>query len=139
ELKAAGAQIDGIGTQMHISILTSNSGIDAAFQKLAATGLKIRISELDVRLNPQDKVGFNSLPVDPTLLAFQADKYKYVVNSYLKNVPSAQRYGITVWGVDDPESWIILSQKKQDAPLLFDKNFAKKPAYSGFLQGLKGK
>lgn len=139
ELKNEGAQIDGIGTQMHISILTANSGIDAAFQKLAATGLKIRISELDVRLNPQDKVGFNSLPVDPTLLAFQADKYKYVVNSYLKNVPSAQRYGITVWGVDDPESWIILSQKKQDAPLLFDKNFAKKPAYSGFLQGLKGK
>ena len=139
ELKNEGAQIDGIGTQMHISILTANSGIDAAFQKLAATGLKIRVSELDVRLNPQDKVGFNSLPVDPTLLAFQAEKYRYVVNSYLKNVPSAQRYGITVWGVDDPESWIILSQKKQDAPLLFDKNFAKKPAYSGFLQGLKGK
>ena len=139
ELQGQGAPIDGIGTQMHISINTPDTGIDRAFIKLAATGLKIRISELDVRLNPSDKVGFAGLPVDPTLLAFQADKYRYVVNSYLKNVPSAQRYGVTVWGVDDPESWIILSQNKQDAPLLFDKNFAKKPAYSGFLQGLKGK
>jgi endo-1,4-beta-xylanase len=58
-----------------------------------------------------------------------------VVNSYLKNVPSGQRFGITVWGVDDPESWIILSQGQQDAPLLFDRNFARKPAYAGFLQG----
>ena len=139
ELQNQGAKIDGIGTQMHISINTPDSGIDRAFVKLAATGLKIRISELDVRVNPSDKVGFSGLPIDPTLLAFQANMYKYVVSSYLKNVPSAQRYGITVWGVDDPESWILLSQNKQDAPLLFDKNFAKKPAYSGFLQGLKGK
>jgi GH35 family endo-1,4-beta-xylanase len=65
----------------------------------------------------------------------QSAKYNYVVNSYLKNVPSGQRFGITVWGVDDPESWIILSQGQQDAPLLFDRNFARKPAYAGFLQG----
>jgi endo-1,4-beta-xylanase len=50
-----------------------------------------------------------------------------------------KRFGITVWGVDDPESWIILSQGQQDAPLLFDRNFGRKPAYAGFLQGLKGK
>ncbi|MES1159767.1 MAG: endo-1,4-beta-xylanase, partial [Bacteroidota bacterium] len=139
ELKAAGAKIDGIGTQMHISILTTYSGIDNAFIKLAATGLKVRISELDVRLNPQDKTGFATLPVDPVLLGYQANMYQYVVNSYLKNVPAAQRYGITVWGVDDPDSWILLSQGKQDAPLLFDKNFARKPAYSGVLQALKTK
>jgi endo-1,4-beta-xylanase len=62
-----------------------------------------------------------------------------VVTSYKKNVPAAQQYGITVWGVDDPQSWIITSQKKVDYPLLFDGNFAKKPAYAGFVQGLKGK
>jgi endo-1,4-beta-xylanase len=140
ELKGQGAQIDGIGTQMHITTLTSDTGIDRAFRKLAATGLKVRISELDVRLNPNNQANFLSLPVDPTLLAFQADKYKYVVSSYIRNVPAAQRYGITVWGVDDPESWIITSQKLQDAPLLFDKNFGKKPAYSGYIQGSqKGK
>jgi endo-1,4-beta-xylanase len=135
ELKGEGAPIDGIGTQMHITTLTSDTGIDRTFRKLAATGLKVRVSELDVRLNPNNQANFLSLPVDPTLLAFQAVKYRYVVSSYIRNVPAAQRYGITVWGVDDPESWIITSQKQQDAPLLFDKNFSKKPAYSGYLQG----
>jgi len=106
---------------------------------LAATGLKVRISELDVRLNPNNKAGFNALPVDPTILASQANMYKYVVNSYMKNVPATQRFGITVWGVDDPDSWIITSQHNVDAPLLFDSSFVKKAAYSGFLQGLKNK
>ncbi|MBY0348568.1 MAG: hypothetical protein GTN67_07845 [Hydrotalea flava] len=133
-LKANGAKVDGIGTQMHIAWNTSYAGIDAMFQKLAATGLLIRISELDVRINPNDKTGFM-----PTSLfyGYQADMYNYVVNSYLKYIPKAQRYGITVWGVDDPESWIITSQKKVDNPLLFDANFARKPAYSGFLNALK--
>ncbi len=139
ELKGLGAQIDGVGTEMHISISTSYTGIDAAFQALASTGLKVRISELDVRLNPLNKTGFSSLPVNPTLLASQASMYKYVVSSYMKNVPAAQRYGITVWGVDDPDSWIITSQGDQDAPLLFDKNFVKKPAYAGVLEALQGK
>lgn len=139
ELQGEGAKIDGIGTEMHITINTSYAGIDAAFQALAATGLKVRISELDVRLNPTNKTGFNTLPIDPTTLAYQANMYEYVVNSYLKNVPAAQRYGITVWGVDDPQSWIITSEGFQDAPLLFNGTFGKKPAYAGVIQGLKGK
>ncbi|MBN8853820.1 MAG: endo-1,4-beta-xylanase [Sphingobacteriales bacterium] len=34
ELKSQGAQIDGIGTQMHITTLTSDTGIDRTFRKL---------------------------------------------------------------------------------------------------------
>jgi endo-1,4-beta-xylanase len=121
---------------MHISINTSKSGIDNMFQKLAATGLKIRVSELDVRINPDNTAGFTPTSA---LLATQADMYKYVVQSFLKNVPASQRYGITVWGVNDGGSWIITSQKQADNPLLFDDNFGKKPAYYSFLLGLKGK
>ena len=136
ELKSKGAQIDGIGTQMHISINTSKSGIDNMFQKLASTGLKIRVSELDVRINPNNTAGFTPTAA---LFATQADMYKYVVQSFLKFVPAPQRYGITVWGVNDGDSWIITSQKQADNPLLFDDNFLKKPAYYNFLLGLKGK
>src|SRR6185312_15217473 len=51
------ALVDGIGTQMHINLNTSQAGIDYAFQTLASTGLKIRISELDLSLNPSKASG----------------------------------------------------------------------------------
>lgn len=130
-LKAQGAQVDGIGTQMHCSLSTSDSGIDYMFKKLAATGLKIRISELDVAISASPT---DASVADPITLGYQASMYKYIVSSYLKNVPSTQRYGITVWGVDDPDSW-----KSSYLPLMWDKNFAKKPAYSAMLQALKNK
>jgi endo-1,4-beta-xylanase len=136
ELKAKGAKIDGIGTQMHISINTPKDGIDNAFKKLAATGLKVRVSELDVRVNPNDAAGFTA---GQTELSAQANMYKHVLNSFIQNVPQAQRHGFTVWGVADSDSWIITSQKKTDAPLLFDNSYNKKPAFYSLLLGLKGK
>ncbi|WP_394992793.1 endo-1,4-beta-xylanase [Emticicia sp.] len=135
-LKAKGAKIDGIGTQMHISIGTSNAGIDNMMKKLAATGLKIRISELDIRVNQSDVSGFVT---SATIDKYQAIMYKYVVDSYQKNIPAAQQHGITIWGVSDADSWINTSLKKVDAPLLFDKDYNKKPSYSAVLQSLKGK
>ncbi|NCI45734.1 endo-1,4-beta-xylanase [Sediminibacterium soli] len=136
ELKAKGAKIDGIGTQMHIGINTATSGIDNAFKKLAATGLKLRVSELDVRINPGDNSNFTA---GPSELTAQANMYRYVLNSFLQNVPQAQRHGFTVWGVADSDSWILTSQKKTDAPLLFDNNYGKKQAFYSLLLGLKGK
>jgi endo-1,4-beta-xylanase len=136
ELQGKGAKIDGIGTQMHITINTSRTAIDNMFQKLAATGLLIRVSELDIRVNPNDAPGFT--PTAATL-ASQGEMYKYVVQSYVKYVPAPQRHGITVWGINDKDSWIVAYQKKVDFPLLFNDNYTKKPAYYSFLLGLKGK
>jgi len=133
ELQSANVPIHGIGIQMHVSINSNNSAIDNAFQKLVATGLLIHVSELDVRINPSNINPFTSTQA---LLDQQAQKYKYIVESYFRNVPAAQRYGITVWNVTDADSWIVTGGK-QDAPTLFDNNFNKKPAYSGFLEALK--
>lgn len=136
ELKAKGAKIDGIGTQMHISTATSQANIQNMFIKLAATGLKIRVSELDVSTNTNNIAGFTrNAPLDES----QAAMYKYVVDSYIKNIPEPQRHGITVWGLTDAESWIVTTLKKEDFPLMFNKDYSKKPAYSGFLEALKGK
>jgi len=134
ELKVKGAKIDGIGTQMHISINTPQTGIDNMFQKLAATGLKIKVSELDIRMNPGNIVGFTPTQA---LLDQQASVYKYVVDAYFKYIPAAQRYGITVWGVADPDSWYVTTQNRAEFALLFDGGYNKKPAFTSFLQALK--
>lgn len=131
ELKTKGAKVDGIGTQMHIAWNTPLAGIDQMFQKLAATGLKIRISELDV------KTVMTSAAKKPTpqLLGYQAEMVRYVVSSYLKHIPKAQQAGITIWGVNDRNSWLY--NNGAEYPLLYDNDYNKKPSYAGFLQGLK--
>lgn len=132
EIKARGAKVDGIGTQMHINWNTSYAAIDAMMQKLGNTGLKIRISELDVK----SVLGSAAKARTPQLDAYQAAMYKYVVASYLKYIPKAQQAGITVWGVNDINSWLY--NNGAEFPLLYDNDYQKKPAYAAFLQGLKG-
>lgn len=102
-------------------------------QKLAASGLKIRISELDVKT----VVGSAAGGPTPQLLAYQAVTFKYTVASYIKYIPAAQRAGITIWGINDKNSWLY--NNGAEYPLLYDNNYNKKPAYSGVLQALKGK
>lgn len=133
ELKGKGVKIDGIGTQMHVMANTSFASIDQMFQKLAATGLKVRVSELDVRANTQNKPAF---VLDAAAANAQSAMYKHVAQSYIKHVPAAQRGGITVWGLTDNTSWLY--DNGADLPLLFDNQYNKKAAYTGFMNGLRG-
>lgn len=133
ELKTKGAKVDGIGTQMHISVSTPLAGIDDMMRKLAATGLKIRISELDITAGNGGTAG---TPPGFAALANQAIMYKYVVGSYMRHVPAAQRAGITVWGLTDNTSWLYNNGAQY--PLLYDQSYNRKPAYASFLQALKG-
>ena len=130
-INSQGALIDGVGTQMHLNLSITNAGIDYAFQTLASTGLKVRISELDVALNSGRSSSF--IPTTQNLLD-QAAMFQYAIASYIKNVPAAQRYGVTVWGVSDTDSWLNVSGSP-DVPLLFDTQYKKKPTYAGFKIG----
>jgi endo-1,4-beta-xylanase len=131
-LKSQGAKVDGIGTQMHIDFTTRHDGIDAMMQKLGATGLQIRISELDVKTNASGKLPYTLTPLD----AFgQEEMYKYVINSYKKYIPKAQQFGITIWGVSDDKSWLYNGGK--DFPLLFNADYTKKTTYNAALTALK--
>jgi len=131
-LKSQNVPVDGIGTEMHVTIATAKAGVDYMFQKLAATGLKVRISELDVSVN-----NVRGFVLTPEVLGYQSVTYHDIVASYLENVPAAQRQDITLWGVNDPNSWKY--NNGTDFPLLFDDSYVTKPAFDGFLQALKGK
>ena len=129
-IESQGATIDGIGTQMHISLSTDKDKIAQMFQKLAATGKLIKVSELDVRLGTKDPTA--------TQLADQAAMYQYVIDTYKQYVPVAQQYGITIWGISDNavehENWL-----PDESPNVWDASYKRKHAYKGVADGLAGK
>ncbi|WP_028375554.1 endo-1,4-beta-xylanase [Leeuwenhoekiella sp. MAR_2009_132] len=129
-IESKGAEVDGIGTQMHISLNTSRDNIVQMFQKLAASGKLIKVSELDVRLGT----------ASPTMqqLLDQSAMYQFVVDSFREIIPASQQYGITLWNLSDKanehEFWL-----PEESPNVFDTNFGRKPAYKGVADGLAGR
>jgi endo-1,4-beta-xylanase len=134
KLKQRGIPISGIGMQMHTDINVSNNNVTSALQKLAATGLKIHISELDISVNPNNKA---NIVFTDTLQLAQAAKYQFIAETYRAIVPAAQQYGITTWEFSDHDSWIPAFFNRKDWPLPFDADYRKKPAYYSLLKGLK--
>jgi endo-1,4-beta-xylanase len=83
-------------------------------------------TELDIRMNT---------PATPAKLKVQADAFESVARSCL----AVKRcIGMTVWGISDVFSWIPSTFPGEGAALLWDDKFQKKPAYDGFLKGIKG-
>lgn len=129
-IESQGAIVDGIGTQMHASLTTNKDNIVQMFQKLAASGKLIKISELDIRL------GTNS--PTPAQLASQAEMYQFIIDMYKEHIPVSQQYGITLWGISDNENehefWLT-----DESPNLWNANYNRKHAYKGVADGLAGR
>ncbi|GAA5021058.1 hypothetical protein GCM10011506_03500 [Marivirga lumbricoides] len=129
-IESKGATVDGIGTQMHISLGTDRDNIVQMFQKLAASGKLIKISEFDIRLG-------TASPTNEQL-AEQAEMYKFVIDAYKQHIPVAQQYGITLWNVSDSpeehEFWL-----PDESPNVFDADYERKHAYKGVADGLAGR
>lgn len=134
EFKKSGTPINGLGTQMHITVNTPDAGIRTSLQTLASTGLLIHLSELDVAINPNHD---NSLNITNQLMQSQQLKFQTVVNAYKQLVPAYQQYGITLWGLSDADSWLVTANNQQEMPLLYDKQYNKKTAYYSFMNALK--
>ena len=111
-------QVTGVGTQMHLDMATPDlkNKVVASLTDLKNTGRIVRISELDIKCSS---------------LTDQADLYKFIVEKYLEIVPAAQRGGITIWGINDKDSWVKQEPDgKQNMPLLYQGvNYARKPAW----------
>ncbi len=129
-IESQGATVDGIGTQMHISLSTNKDQIVQMFQKLAASGKLIKVSELDIRLGTKDPTAVQ--------LADQSAMYQFVIDAYKQYIPQAQQYGITIWGVSDNEkeheNWL-----PNESPNIWDAEYKRKHAYKGVSDGLAGK
>ncbi len=141
ELKNQGVPIHGIGFQMHIRMDIPDETIAYALKKAAATGLQIHLSEVDIIFNKHDDTRLGGIQIydeiTDEMKAAQAEKYKNLVLMYRKIVPKEQQYGITFWDFTDRDSWINGFFNLNDWPTLYDENLEPKPAYFGFLEGLK--
>jgi endo-1,4-beta-xylanase len=126
-LRMQGVPIDGVGLQMHISASSPPGSGDVAanMRRLAALGLSVNISEMDVRI--RDVPGPAQARLD-----LQKSVYKSIVGAC---VSEPRCDAVTFWGFTDAYSWID-RQFGADDPLLFDEQYAAKPAYYGVFEAL---
>jgi endo-1,4-beta-xylanase len=138
--------ISGVGFQMHIySDYPSVATLKASMQQIVDRNLKVKITELDIPINNPYGSAYRNGDIKtvftPELALAQKQRYCEVIKAYMETVPAHLRGGITVWGVTDPGSWLIqqlFSNRHDDWPLLFDKDYNEKPALKGVADGLAG-
>ncbi|MGY6520093.1 MAG: endo-1,4-beta-xylanase [Mongoliitalea sp.] len=116
-----GGKVDGIAAKMVLNLNSNMQNVSELFRMLAATGKKIKISDLEIRLNDSQ----------PSLVALitQGDMYKQVVDLYLALIPMNQQYGISlaapIDGTDSARSG------------LWNSALTRKHAYAGFAEGIQ--
>ena len=132
-LKSRAVRIDGVGIQLHGSLThLSVEGLEYAITNLAAAGVKVMVTELDIRTQARGYRGADISRVnrqstsDPNAAAAEtqqklADKYVEIFSVLLKHEKDITR--VTFWGVHDGASWI------GGSPLLFDRSYQPKEAF----------
>jgi endo-1,4-beta-xylanase len=133
DLKSKGLRIDGVGIQLHGGLTyPSAAGLEYALTSLAAAGVKVMITELDLQTRTRGYRGADISQVnrastsDANAAAAEtqkklADKYAEIFSVLLKHKKDVSR--VTFWGVYDKTSWI------GGSPLLFDRNGQPKEAF----------
>jgi endo-1,4-beta-xylanase len=133
KLLADGVPIHGVGLQMHDSatVYPDPAGVEANVRRLTALGLKVDISEMDIRIH--DAPGAMS-----EKLELQRKVYHDIIAACVK---VEGFMGVTFWGFTDAFSWIAKGESgysTDDAPCIFDAQCNPKPAYYGVLEALSG-
>ena len=126
ELKKQGVPVDGIGWQMH-----ETGGFRVGQQhrenaeRLAALGLELSITEMDVRLKT---------PASAEDLRRQADAYRDVAEFCLAE-PACK--AVLIWGFTDKYSWIPGEFPDAGEALIFDKFYKPKLAYAALQEAFE--
>jgi endo-1,4-beta-xylanase len=117
-LESRGVHVDGIGFQSHESMTwPSASDLQSAFDKFAAAGYALKISELDVTV--YSDAAAPEVPYTPALEAAQAERFATLFSVYRNNQHSIT--SVTFWGVSDDRSWLDNQPVvgRDDYPLLY--------------------
>ena len=119
DLRGRGVPLDGIGLESHFELgkQPSRARIRQSIEALAATGVDVELTELDVATAADDTRG-------------QAAAYAGA-GAACAEVRACRR--VTVWGVSDRDSWLGADQH----PLPFDERLRAKPAWGALTGALQ--
>ena len=133
DFKARGVPIDGIGFQAHLLVNADGTGVPTqqtlmtTFQRFAALGLKVHVTELDIRMRTPGATAVE--------IAAQTQGWTNITAACLA-VSACE--AMVVWGVNDGESWIPGTFPGFGQALLFDDSFNKKASYNAVKAALGG-
>jgi endo-1,4-beta-xylanase len=134
QMLAQGVPINGVGDQGHLDTQYGFSGTQMTqdLQRYASLGLKVAITEADVRTfvnNATDQV-----PTDH--LATFAQPYEF--GQMLKACLAVRQcISFTVWGFGDADSWVPGFFTGEGYATIYDVNLNPKPAYTELQQDLR--
>jgi len=127
---ADGVPLGGFGAQGHLSLLYGfDTSIQANFERFAALGLKVAVTEADVRI----PVLAGETGPTPEQVAVQAERYDAMLEACL-NVTACSSF--TVWGFPDANSWVPDVFPGEGWATIFEDDFTPKPAFDAMLQSL---
>ena len=117
---ARGVPINGVGFQMHIdtSGCPTSAVLASHFQQIAALGLAVHITEMDVKIPDTSAASLQA----------QALTYQRILNVCLQT-PGCTAF--QTWGFTDKHTWL-----PTNLPLPFDTNYQPKPAFTALLNTL---
>ena len=137
-LQSKGVRIDGVGMQLHGGLTWPEpNDLEYAITALAATGVKVMVTELDIRTQQFGYRGADVSQVrrqsgaeaDPETQKKLADQYAEIFKILLAHKKDIAR--VTFWGVYDATSWI------GGSPLLFDRNYRPKEAFFAVVEAAR--
>jgi endo-1,4-beta-xylanase len=113
--------VHGIGFQGHFEVgnLPSSAALRSNFQRFGDLGLKVHVTELDVRI---------PLPASASELQQQGQDYRRVMEACL-DVPACEM--VVTWGFTDRYSWVPGTFPGFGAALLLTEEYQPKHAYWG--------
>ena len=145
-LQAGGVPIHAVGSQEHLKLDSPSIAlIDSSIRMIAATGVKVNVTELDIDVLPAATrsatadVSVQAVPapaIDPykaglpdSVQQALARRYEDLFRVYLAHQGAIDR--VTFWGVADRDSWLNgwPVRGRTSYPLLFDRQNRPKPAY----------
>jgi endo-1,4-beta-xylanase len=135
-LQAQGVPVNGVGEQGHLDTQYGFSGakMQADLARYASLGLKVAITEADVRTFVETTDSLQT-PIDNLSQFAQPFEFDQELKACLA---VSNCISFTIWDVDDADSWVPSTFAGEGYATLYDTNLNPKTAYTTLQQDLVG-